>query len=55
MDIIRMKQYNELNRVEKHIIKEYKDWVKCEEHDIAISQADYWRGRARELEIEHLL
>jgi len=51
-----LKQYNNLNDVEKNIIREYKSWKQSESPAAyKISMMDYWRKRARTAGIEHIL
>jgi len=50
------KQYNNLNDVEKYIIREYISWKNSIiDECIKIAQLEYWYSRAKAVEIEHLL
>ena len=50
------KQYNNCNDIEVFIIREYKSWCKSNcNHNYKYEQLMYWRTRAKELNIDHLL
>lgn len=50
------KTYNNCSDVEKHILREHSEWKKSD-CDIAykLSQVGYWRKRAEQDNISHLL
>jgi hypothetical protein len=50
------KQYNDCNDVEKHIVREHSEWADSTcDYAYKFEQLMYWRGRARNAGIEHLL
>ena len=51
-----LKEYHDLNDVEKNIIREYASWKQSAcDPAYKITMLQYWRKRAREARIEHLL
>jgi len=51
-----MKQYNDLNDIDRDIIREYFSWKKSTCNiDHKLAMLSYWRNRAVERNIDHLL
>jgi hypothetical protein len=51
-----LKQYNNLNDLEKNTIREHKSWKQSEcPINYKLHMLNYWRKRARLDKIEHLL